>query len=473
MKAGLKSSWERLFPERHIILRGRRRVWQLRLTRGTQLVVLAGCGGAMATFAYGASGYAVSSRLIAAKAAEVVQAQLSNADLGELNHQLQDRLDAVQGKLGMAVAQAGAVRGDLYTAEMRLRAAEAARDLAMRQRDDAEARVTATAESLAARTAQIDLLGRTLESLRTELRQSDAQRSATVARLHQLDGELQTSQAAAVQAKATAEAYAARGQLALAEREKTATDRDGLKARVAELEARLEQLGPAAPRDAAPVAAALPDKGPVAAALPDQAHQGWGEVERVLSAAGVDIDRFMARFGAVRSGQGGPFVALDPGKRKPARPGEIEGGALQNMLSSLPLAAPLQQYQVESRFGPRSDPFNGQRSFHSGVDLSAPFRAPVYSTAPGMVVYAGQRGDYGKVVEIDHGSGIVTRYAHLHRTNVVVGQRVGAHAQIGQLGSTGRSSGPHVHYEILVNGTPYDPEQFLKLGKGVALAVAK
>jgi murein DD-endopeptidase MepM/ murein hydrolase activator NlpD len=94
--------------------------------------------------------------------------------------------------------------------------------------------------------------------------------------------------------------------------------------------------------------------------------------------------------------------------------------------------------------------------------------SPVYATAAGVVTYSGYRGDYGKIVEIDHGNGIATRYAHLHRQTVSVGQRVAAHSQIGFLGSTGRATGPHVHYEVLVNGEPQDPEKFLGLARLVS-----
>jgi murein DD-endopeptidase MepM/ murein hydrolase activator NlpD len=95
---------------------------------------------------------------------------------------------------------------------------------------------------------------------------------------------------------------------------------------------------------------------------------------------------------------------------------------------------------------------------------------PVYATAAGTVTYSGYRDDYGKVVEIDHGNGISTRYAHLHRQTVSVGQRVVARTQIGFLGSTGRATGPHVHYEVLVNGEPQDPEKFFGLARLVSAA---
>jgi murein DD-endopeptidase MepM/ murein hydrolase activator NlpD len=125
----------------------------------------------------------------------------------------------------------------------------------------------------------------------------------------------------------------------------------------------------------------------------------------------------------------------------------------------------LSQYQLESRFGARVDPFNHHQSIHTGLDFAAPYKTPVYNTAPGTVIFAGAKGEYGKVVDIDHGSGIVTRYAHLHRITVALGQHLTSRSQIGLLGSTGRSTGPHVHYEVLVNGVAQDPEKFLEAGK--------
>jgi murein DD-endopeptidase MepM/ murein hydrolase activator NlpD len=116
---------------------------------------------------------------------------------------------------------------------------------------------------------------------------------------------------------------------------------------------------------------------------------------------------------------------------------------------------------------------NGDSEFHTGIDMVAPYMSPVYATAPGVVTYAGFRNDYGRVVEINHGNGISTRYAHLHRYIVSVGERVAAHQQIGFLGSSGRATGPHVHYEVLVNGEPQDPEKFLGLARLVPVAAQR
>jgi murein DD-endopeptidase MepM/ murein hydrolase activator NlpD len=199
-------------------------------------------------------------------------------------------------------------------------------------------------------------------------------------------------------------------------------------------------------------------------------HRAISEFRRVLASAGVDVARLFSRFGA-NHGEGGPFV-LPPRADQPAGPVDTDGLAvILGLARSLPLSTPVEHYQIGSRFGQRRDPFNGKPGFHSGLDFDAGYMSPIYATAPGIVRYAGYKRDYGKVVEIDHGSGIVTLYGHMHRYTVSVGQRVEAQMQIGLVGSTGRASGPHVHYEVIVNGQPEDPERFIGLARLVPIAV--
>jgi murein DD-endopeptidase MepM/ murein hydrolase activator NlpD len=192
------------------------------------------------------------------------------------------------------------------------------------------------------------------------------------------------------------------------------------------------------------------------------------EFVRILASTGLNVARLVPQLGINRS-EGGPFVP-------PPRGGQSDGisqdrlEVMRSLMKSLPLSAPLDEYQLESPFGPRRDPFNHRLSFHTGLDLSAPYMSPVHATAAGLVTYAGYLPDYGKVVEISHGNGIATVYGHLHRYIVVVGQTVTEHTQIGFLGSTGRSSGPHVHYEIRVNDEPQDPEKFLGLAHVIPAA---
>jgi murein DD-endopeptidase MepM/ murein hydrolase activator NlpD len=187
----------------------------------------------------------------------------------------------------------------------------------------------------------------------------------------------------------------------------------------------------------------------------------------VLASAGVDVNHLFAQYG-MRGGIGGPFVPVPRGGPPTLSPEKL--AALERLVQTLPISAPLTSYHVGSPFGIRGDPMNRHREFHTGIDLLAPYESPVYATAPGVVSFAGYRNDYGKIVEIDHGHGISTRYAHLHRELVSVGQRVAAHQEIGLLGSSGRATGPHVHYEVLVNGEPQDPEKFLGLARLVRVA---
>ncbi|WP_328809228.1 M23 family metallopeptidase [Roseibium aggregatum] len=134
----------------------------------------------------------------------------------------------------------------------------------------------------------------------------------------------------------------------------------------------------------------------------------------------------------------------------------------------LPLKRPVRNGAVSSRYGPRVDPFLGRLAMHSGIDFKAPYGARVYATAPGTVVSAERHGGYGKMVEIRHANGFVTRYAHLSRYQVSEGDHVLAGDLIGNVGSTGRSTGPHLHYEIRRADKPSDPAPFLTAGDKLA-----
>ena len=133
----------------------------------------------------------------------------------------------------------------------------------------------------------------------------------------------------------------------------------------------------------------------------------------------------------------------------------------RDLLQATPSVRPAGGGWVSSGFGYRTDPFTGRRRLHKGLDFAAMTGTPVYAPANGIVSYAGREGGYGLIVSIDHGYGIVTRYAHNSRLNVKTGQRVKRWQKISEVGSTGRSSGPHLHYEVRVNGVPVDPENYI------------
>ncbi len=116
---------------------------------------------------------------------------------------------------------------------------------------------------------------------------------------------------------------------------------------------------------------------------------------------------------------------------------------------------------ISSPFGFRSSPFTGRRVFHEGLDIAARYGLDIHATAKGIVVYSGEKAGYGKIVTIDHGYGYMTRYSHNSRNVVKVGDKVNKGDVIAKVGSTGRSTGPHCHYEVLVNGIPVNPIKFI------------
>jgi len=128
---------------------------------------------------------------------------------------------------------------------------------------------------------------------------------------------------------------------------------------------------------------------------------------------------------------------------------------------AVPKGSPLFGSYISSEFGRRVDPFTGILAFHPGVDLAATEGALVHSVAPGVITWAGERAGYGKLVEINHGNGFVTRYAHNSRVLVHVGDKVRKGQNVSQVGSTGRSTGPHLHFEVLKNGQTVNPVSFL------------
>jgi murein DD-endopeptidase MepM/ murein hydrolase activator NlpD len=142
----------------------------------------------------------------------------------------------------------------------------------------------------------------------------------------------------------------------------------------------------------------------------------------------------------------------------------VETRTLGRAAERLPLAKPVDTPVKTSGFGARVDPFTHHGAFHPGQDFAGAFMTPIESTAPGVVSFTGQRTGYGNVVEIDHGGGFKTRYAHLQAISVAIGQKVGIGQRIGAMGSTGRSTGVHLHYEVWENGRVQDPTRFLRAG---------
>jgi murein DD-endopeptidase MepM/ murein hydrolase activator NlpD len=147
-----------------------------------------------------------------------------------------------------------------------------------------------------------------------------------------------------------------------------------------------------------------------------------------------------------------------------------EAKALEEAAHDLPFAKPTPEAERSSSFGVRVDPFTGRPAFHSGQDFSGARMEAIHATGPGVVSFTGVRSGYGNTVEIDHGRGLKTRYAHLAVIAVSVGQQVALGQRLGGMGSTGRSTGTHLHYEVWLNGRAMNPDRFLKAGDYVQQA---
>jgi murein DD-endopeptidase MepM/ murein hydrolase activator NlpD len=214
-------------------------------------------------------------------------------------------------------------------------------------------------------------------------------------------------------------------------------------------------------------------------------------VDRAISGRVEDLQAVLSRVGINSSaledaaseggGVGGPEVPIQAARidgisdsdftaaylRATAHVEELD--TLFAALHHVPLTTPVrgEQFEITSGFGPRIDPFTHRLAFHPGIDFAGPWGATVTATAAGVVVWAGPRSGYGNLVEIDHGYGFRTRYGHLAAVSVEIGTHVDKGAPIGKLGSTGRSTGPHVHYEVWLADTLRDPSRFIGLGRQI------
>lgn len=191
------------------------------------------------------------------------------------------------------------------------------------------------------------------------------------------------------------------------------------------------------------------------------AYETASEIGEIIEAAGIPLPA------EVDSAVGGPFVRpIDP-KAFEATLDDLDQAlshldTMRRYARKLPVGIPAPGAEITSRYGNRRDPFLGRMAFHGGIDFRVSTGTPINSAGSGVVVHAGRNGGYGKMVEIDHGGGVKTRYAHLSKILVSKGDHVVIGERIGKAGSTGRSTGPHLHYEVRRNGNAVDPMRFLK-----------
>lgn len=194
------------------------------------------------------------------------------------------------------------------------------------------------------------------------------------------------------------------------------------------------------------------------------AFETASEIDEIIKSAGLP------RPAIGDSAVGGPFVRPNDPNAFEATLDDLDQAlgrldTVRRHARKMPIGIPAPGREITSRYGNRRDPFLGRLAFHGGIDFRTPTGTPIIATGSGVVVHAGRNGGYGKMVEIDHGNGITTRYAHLSAVEVRKGDHVAIGVRIGKSGSTGRSTGPHLHYEVRRNGNAVDPMRFLKAAK--------
>lgn len=209
--------------------------------------------------------------------------------------------------------------------------------------------------------------------------------------------------------------------------------------------------------------------------LAAKAQTGLARLRAVVLRTGLDPSRLLPP--AQGAHMGGPLVPLDAGSLDfqgfdggVSLVGRLlgDGERMRRLVGALPLRRPLTgDLVLSSPFGPRLDPFTRGFALHTGLDFKAEYGEPARATAPGIVSEADWAGGYGNMVEIAHGHGLATRFGHLARIAVKPGQRVAAGDVIGYVGSTGRSTGAHLHYETRIDGEPVDPQRFLEAGRSL------
>jgi murein DD-endopeptidase MepM/ murein hydrolase activator NlpD len=419
-----------LFPERQLFLRAEGRLAHIRLSCRVQLFLALMVIGAGAWVAFSSASYVLHNDILAAKDHQIANVRLAYRSLlGEVS-EYQKKFTGMSGDLeeyhGMMLGlaeQNTALQKNLSSVASELRSTQVERQ-----------NVVGARENLKSRLAELENDMKGLANRNFALKDN----------LTSIERNLES---------------------AVSERNQALFEGARMRRQITDLETRLVSLQ-AAEQD-------------VVARLTEQTVASLDEFTKVVELAGLEVEIVLAADKTLTSAQGGPFITASDIKAdgKPADAlqvsltnldvhlNQLEG--LQTILRKLPLTSPMDYFHVTGKYGKRRDPFNRRWAMHYGLDMGGVYKSSVYSTAPGVITYVGWKGNYGRLVEVDHGAGVKTRYGHLAKTLVKKGQKVKFRDKIGLLGNSGRSTGAHLHYEVLFKGRPKDPMKFIKAGRHV------
>ena len=386
----------------------------------------------------------------------------------EEQRQLHGRLASLEAELTDIDTTKGQLETRLTAVREMLMSTVADRGRLEEERDSLEGRLGTLREGVERLNKQRGNLVGQLRTTETRLNQVAADRDEILAEREQLEEQIAVYEGDVAQLVAERSVLQRRLVTAesklwsvLEDRSRVANERDALADHAEALSDRLVELQAA--------------QSAVLARLETSTGETVRRLEGAIEITGLDLQQMLARTGESQA-LGGPFVPLlpdgSPGSAMASRLASLDEQldawhGLQALLARLPLVAPLDGYRVSSPFGRRKDPITKRPAMHLGQDMQAPRNTPVNAPAPGRVTFVGWKGAYGKFVEVDHGFGVRTRYGHLEKIVVERGQEVAFRDQLGSVGSTGRSTGAHLHYEVLVDGNQRDPQRFIRAGQYV------
>ncbi len=418
---------ERWFPERQVMLRTDGRVAYIQLTKRIQLAAFSVLLLIGAWTVFGSVSYVLHGQVIAAKEGQIADARLAYRSLLSEVVDYQNKFSTLTRDLEQnntvmlgLVEKNSALEQNLRSVQNRLEMTEKERQ-----------------QVIAAR-----------QNLKTELNTLEGRMRSMANHNFSLKGSLDTIESDL--------------QVAMSERNEAQYEGVRMRRQLQKLEARLGQL--------------QDNELDVVQRLTEQTVKFVSDMDKVVQMAGLKTDTLLPAEDVQLRDQGGPFFALSdkelPGDGLKASLAVLENNialsnALREVMGRLPLSSPLDSYYLTSSYGKRRDPVNKRWAMHYGLDMGAPFRSTVYATAPGVVTYAGWKGRYGKFVEITHGNGVKTRFGHMSKILVKKGQKIAFRDKVGLLGSTGRSTGPHLHYEVVFKGKSKNPLKFIKAGRHV------
>lgn len=465
----LRQDW---FPERQFILRGGDRVRALTLSPGFQMAIVAVSLVALLLSLGTTTGFFANRSAVGLAKAETDRLRIAYSQLiDEVSQQhskvlgITHDLEHYRTYLLTLLEQNQGLRRDLRSFASQLELPDNEKQRTAAAEEALRGQLEGMERDLVGVNQRNELLQSNVSEMRSRLEATEGERARFAAARAALDRRLARLEQDATGAQSHSQelerALTAKQQLveqAQTARKQALQERDLLTIKLADAEQRVQQMTKAHEIELT--------------RLSEQTRNTITEVERIVSATGLDGKRLVPVRDTRRQNRGGPFVPWSARPRAPEDSAPNTSLALHSdiarlddlrqLLRVLPLASPVKTFSITSPFGYRVDPFNNLGAFHEGLDMQAPFHTKVSATAPGKVVFAGWHASYGRLVELDHGYGVRTRYAHLDRIAVTEGASVARGDEVGLLGGTGRTSGIHLHYEVLVDGRPRDPVAFLK-----------